>query len=207
MPKIHVIDTEGRWQGGNVDEQLWWPRVMWIDPGTVSGVAVVWFDPKALLVDDLTMPKVLLAYSEIFLSGPENGINGQVNRFMRLRRGLEGEAGLATGCESFTILKENQSYEFLSPVRIRAALEGRLSIMKPHGSETVGDGVPVWTQSPSDAITSFSNERLKNLRMYSPGPDHVNDAKRHDLLWIRKLKGRGMDFFQEAHGYEEGWFK
>lgn len=208
MPRITVLDQDGRWNPSNEDEYLWWPRVLWIDPGVVSGVAVVWFDPKALLVDDKKMVRVVLAYSELFLHGPENGINGQIHQFLRLRTKLDEEPGLATGCESFVPLKLNQDKDFLAPVRIRAGLDYELSKTKPHGADRIGNGVPLWTQSPTDAKAAFTNQRLEALRMHTPGPDHVDDAKRHDLLHIRRLKAKPGDLtlFKHMHGYEEGWF-
>lgn len=205
MPKIQVLDAEGRWDRSNVDEFLWWPRVLWMDPGTVSGVAITWFDPAALYRREKTV-KVLLAYAEMFLHGPENGQTGQVNHFVRLRQTLDEEVGLATGIESFVPRRLDQSHEFLSPVRIRAGVEERLGLTRRRGEEKIGSGVQLFTQSPSEAITAFSNDRLKQLRMYTPGPDHVNDAKRHTLLWIRKLIDN-RELFEHAHGHEEGWFQ
>jgi hypothetical protein len=203
VPKINVLDTEDRWDNRNEDEYLWWPRVQWIDPGTVSGVAVVWFDPWAVF-EGKTTAKTVLAYSEMFLSGPENGPNGQINRYLRLLRTLNQTPGLASGCESFTMRQLNQDWEFLAPVRIRAGLEARMS-MAPARKESE-TGITLFTQSPSDALTTFTNDRLKAQRMYTPGPDHINDAKRHCLLWIRKLRNAGIEFFEEAHGDEPGWW-
>lgn len=199
LPKIQVLDSEDRWSHTAEDEFLWWPRVLWIDPGGVSGVAVVWFDPIALFAG-ATMAKCVLAYSEMFLSGPEDGPNGQVNRYLRLRNALSGHPGLATGIESFTIRQFNQDWEFLAPVRIRAAISNRMSMIKP-------DPPTLWSQSPSDAMNAFTNGRLQELRMYTPGPDHINDAKRHALLWLRKLRSAGKEFFITAHGDEPGWWE
>ena len=89
MPKINLLDTESRWDSNNEDEFLWWPRVLWIDPGVTSGVAVVWFDPQALLIDNAKTAKVLLAYSEVFLHGPEYGLGGQIMRCLNLRSKLD----------------------------------------------------------------------------------------------------------------------
>ncbi|QLF84555.1 RuvC-like resolvase [Microbacterium phage Rie18] len=210
MPKITVLDQEGRWNRNNEDEYLWWPRVLWIDPGVVSGVAVIWFDPKALLVDDLKTAKVVLAYSEMFLHGEEYGRTGQIGTFLKLREKLDEEVGLATGCESFKVLQANSSEDFVAPIRIRSGIQQVMSTTTPlgwHKGEPIG--VPLFTQSPSDAINAFTNERLKALRMYTPGPDHINDAKRHCNLWIRRLKAQRdpMAAFRAAHGYEEGWFE
>lgn len=206
LPDIHILDQEERWDRNVEDEKLWWPRVMWIDPGVVSGVAVVWFDPDALF-NEAPLARTILAYSEWFLSGPENGRNGQIARFLAQRRVLASEVGLATGCESFVPRQMNFNPEFLAPVRIREGIEFTLSMTKPLGQEHINDGVPLFTQSPSDALGSFTNERLRLLRMYTPGPDHVNDAKRHALLWIRKLTGKdGEELFLDAHGNEDGWY-
>ncbi|AWY04528.1 resolvase [Microbacterium phage Krampus] len=209
MPKITVLDQEGRWNRNNEDEYLWWPRVLWIDPGVVSGVAVIWFDPKALLVDDLKTAKVVLAYSEMFLHGEEYGPTGQIGTYLKLREKLDEEIGLAAGCESFKVLQANSSEDFVAPIRIRSGIQQQMSCTRPlNWKKGEPIGVPLFTQSPSDAINAFTNERLKALRMYTPGPDHINDAKRHCLLWIRRLKAHRdpMAAFRAAHGYEEGWF-
>lgn len=205
LPEIKILDTEGRWNRESEDEHLWWPRVLWIDPGVISGVACIWFDPKALFEGKST-PKVLLAYTEMFLNGPEDGLNGQANRFLRVRRVLATEPGLATGSESFILRKLIMDDELLSPVRIRSKIEFDLSRRRREHEPHLPVGVPLFTQTPSDALTTFTNDRLKNLRLYTPGPDHINDAKRHCLLWIRKLPSRGRGFFDAAHGKEEGWW-
>ena len=209
MPKITVLDQDGRWNHTAEDEFQWWPRVLWIDPGGVSGVAVVWFDPKALLIDEKPTAKVVLAYSELYLRGPENV---QAMQFLRLQDKLDEEVGLATGCESFVPRQLNQDKDFLSPVRLRSKIDYELW-RKRNLSASVGrdggEGVTLHVQAPVDAMNAFTNERLKALRMYTEGPDHINDAKRHCLLHIRRLKGHGSDslnMFKLIHGYEEGWF-
>lgn len=207
MPKFYKKDPEGRWDSTNADEYLWWPRILWIDPGVVSGVAVLWFDPKALFGGQ-PIPRAILGYSELFLYGPEDGLNGQVNRFLRLRRSLDQEPGLLTGCESFVPRMMSQDEDFLAPVRIRAGIQARMSVMKPLGAEAVPEGgIPLYTQTPSDALTTYKNSRLKDLGMYTPGPDHVNDAKRHTLLRLRKIQHGTVEEFQEQFGHEDEWFE
>lgn len=198
MRDPYVLDMRERWNRNSEDEPLWWPRVLWIDPGTVSGVACVWFDPKAVF-DDLPIARQILAYSEQFLSGPEIGQTGQVARFIAEARYLGQETGLAVGVESFVPRQLNMSPEFLSPVRIGSAIAYGLSILD--------EPVKIYKQSPSDALRTFTNDRLRQVRMYTPGPDHVNDAKRHALLWLRKLRGAGREQFEELHGHEEGWWE
>lgn len=214
MPKINILDTEDRWDRSIEDEFLWWPRVQWIDPGGTSGLSQVWFDPKALF-EGKTTAKVVLAHSQMYLNGPETGANGQVNRYMRMARSLSYEhdsdepeyrPGLALGCESFRLRIVNADWEFLAPVRIRAALEDRLADWPNPLAGEDALGVPLHLQTPSDAKNAFTDDRLRQLRMYTPGPDHIRDSTRHCLLWIRKLRTAGLEFFKEAHGYEEGWF-
>lgn len=206
MPKIVVMDNEGdRWDGSHEDEHLYWPRVMWIDPGVVSGVAVIWFDPDQLF-NDAPIRQSILAYSEWFLSGPEDGRNGQVTRFLRTRKHLDSDTGLATGCESFVPRQLNMSQEFLAPVRIREKIQYTMSMTTPLGQEHLNDGIHLFAQSPSDALGSFNNGRLQTLGMYTPGPDHINDAKRHCLLWLRKLVPAGFEFFEKAHGSDDSWW-
>lgn len=206
MPKLRIVDVENRWNRENEeDEYLWWPRTQWIDPGGTSGVAILWFDPVALF-DEQPMARVLLAVSEMYLSGPETGINGQVNRFMRLHRTLNQEIGLATGSESFQLRTDNRDEDVLSPVRIRATIEYELSITKPVGEDKVGNGIPLHTQTPADAKGSYTNDRLRSLGLYTPGPDHINDAKRHALLHLRKVRAAGVEAFKLMHGNEEGWW-
>lgn len=223
LPKYTIMDVEDRWDDRIEDEIYFWPRVLWMDPGVVSGVAVLWFDPKAVFFGEVPIARQILAYSEVFLSGPENGTNGQINRYLRMRRALANEVlptgevvtapGLATGIESFVPRQLNMDEGFLAPVRLRAGIELALSLTVPdisnvddEGNPILGDGVPLFTQSPSDALSSFTNERLSILRMYTPGPDHINDAKRHTLLYLRKLKKRGIDEFKAIHGDNEVWW-
>lgn len=193
-----VLDGDGRWAAQNEDEYLWWPRILWIDPGVVSGVACIWFDPQALLRGE-PLRKCVLAWFETYLYGPENGRNGQINRFLRMRHLLAQETGLGTGVERFTLLRIERSEAFLSPVRIRAGIEYGVSMSRVNDSELL-------QQSPGDAMTTFTDARLKALGMYTPGPDHIRDGTRHCLLHIRKIGSLGKDAIEAVHGKEEGWW-
>lgn len=209
MPQYKIIDVEGRWNESNEDEFLWWPRVQWIDPGVTSGVCIIWFDPVALFGGQPTR-RSLLAITEMYLHGPESGVNGQANQFIRLHKTLNQQPGLAVGSESFVPLQFNQSWEFFAPMRLRSMIEFGLSRMTPTPWEeeaTVGDGITLHVQSPSDALTAFNNNRLRDMHLYTPGPDHINDAKRHALLWIRKVAAAGREAFEKFHGTEEGWWE
>lgn len=206
MPEIVILDQEGRWDRKTEDEWLWWPRTLWVDAGTVTGIATVWFDPKAVLEGQI-MAKCILAYSEMYVSGPEDGPNGQVNRILRVRRSLDQHTGLATGCETFKVLRADPTEEYVSSLRIRSKMEFAMSMTKPVGSEHIGRGIPLLGQAPADALNAFTPARLAALNMYTTASaQHTNDAKSHALLHIRRVKAGGLDLFKKLHGYEEGWF-
>lgn len=196
-PKI--LDTEERWRKEAEDEYLWWPRILWIDPGVVSGVACIWFDPKALL-GGKTLRRSVLAWHETYLYGSENGDNGQVSRFLRMSRILAQETGLAIGVERFTVMRIERSAAYLSPVRIRAAIEHQISVSRVGPKE-------ILVQSPGDAMTAFTDDRLRSLEMYTPGPDHIRDGTRHCLLHLRRMASIGREAFQQIHGHEDGWWE
>lgn len=200
-----VMDSAEVWDHDCEDEYLWWPRVLWIDPGDITGVSCVWFDPAALFAG-LKTPRCILAWSSRQISGAEDL---QIDQIMKIVAELGGPTGLAVGCESFVMQQFNMSDSFLAPVRLRAKLEFGLH----RGTKDETDGVvrrrKVATQSASDAKNTITDQRLKIMQMYTPGPDHIRDATRHCLLWLRRLRsdGRGPVFFRSWHGWEEDWFE
>ena len=199
MTDPKIIDSDGRWNADNEDEHLWWPRVLWIDPGTVSGVSCIWFDPQSL-IDGKPLRRSLLAWHETYLYGAEDGVNGQINRFLRLRHMVAGEPGLATGVERFTLLRIDRSEDFLSPVRIRSGISFAMSVSKKMPGTFL-------EQSPGDAMTTFTDARLRELGLFTPGPDHIRDATRHCLLHIRKVGSHGKEAIERIHGEEPGWWR
>lgn len=192
-----VRDSSDRWDSGSEDEMQFWPRVLWMDPGVLSGVAAVWFDPHALFIKQQPLPRCILAWWESYVGGPEND---QIDKFLDLARQMgDGPStpGLVLGVESFVMQQFNQSKEFLAPVRLRAKLEYAVPLWSP--------GRVVVSQSPSDALTTITDDRLKLWNMYTPGPDHIRDATRHCLLWIRKIRVAGLSGFRKWHGWDRAW--
>jgi len=44
---------------------------------------------------------------------------------------------------------------------------------------------PLYDKSkPGEVMNFISNEKLKRLDLYVPGPDHENDARRHLVTWL-----------------------
>jgi hypothetical protein len=199
----HVADTEGtRWDTGCEDEITWWPRVMWVDPGVVSGVSIIWFHPAALYAG-VSTTKCILAWWESYLRGPEDDQTCQLTEIVKQ---IGGPSGLAIGVETWIMQQMNQSQDFLSPVRLRAKIEYAL-----YKGLRENDGQirrrTIQGQSASEAKNAINDQRLKLMGMYTPGPDHVRDSTRHCVLWIRKLRNRGTVAFRAAHGWEKEWFE
>lgn len=193
LPVVPIIREDSRWDSNHEDEPEFWPRTFWIDPGVTSGIACTWFDPKAL-IEGKPIPRVVLATTVGYLHGPENK---QAHDFITIAEQLNRTPGLAIGSENFRVAQFNSSEEFLSPVRIRS----KLDFYYWRGGQVL------WDQSPSEAKTSITDERLTLWNMYVPGPDHIRDALRHNLLWLRKLRNVGREGLIRWHGNESDWWE
>lgn len=185
-----VIDCDGdRWKG----DMAAWPRTLWIDPGVTSGVAVVWWDPASLLCGRL-LQECVLAVAAGYIRGPEFK---QVDQFIELAATVHGgKKGLTAGGETFRVMTVKMEDDFLSPVRIRSMI----------AYDFYKRGRPFYGQSPSEAKTAFPDDRLKELGMYVPGPDHARDAVRHGLLWVKRLRGTNRARLTEIVGDRESWW-
>jgi len=199
-----IRDNADQWDMDAEDEHLWWPRILWVDPGDVSGLACVWFNPAKLFAGQ-RIGRCVLAFAESYVAGSEEDQTAQI--LTRVAE-LGGPSGLAVGVESFVNMRPDMSHSYLAPVRIRSKIEfGLYQGVKEWDGETRRRAIA--TQSASEALSVITDNRLKQLGLYTPGPDHIRDAMRHCVLWLRKLRanGRGMVYFRHVHGWEEGWFE
>jgi hypothetical protein len=82
--------------------------------------------------------------------------------------------------EDFTLRQFRMDRDLLSPVRITSAI----------GYVMWLGGRDYHVQSPGDAKTICSDERLREWRMYDSygGLKHARDADRHAILFLRKAK-------------------
>lgn len=200
-----VYNTEdGAWED-NEDEHTFWPRVMWVDAGVVTGIAVIWFHPMRLL--DIAAPtaRSILAWHVNFVTGDENQ---QAYEILRMVRGLGGPEGLAVGAEWFRVRSVNGTDDFLSSPRIVSKLEYGLW----RGTRD-WDGElrrrTLLRQEPSEIDKSErGDERLRLLRLYVPGADHRRDALKHGLLHLGKLRNLGMGArtaIERLYGWNGDW--
>lgn len=200
--KIKNKSARGQWNPEELEEEIaFWPSAFWIDPGVVTGCCVVWFDPIVLLdQQNGSMLKSVLAWSAWMESGGENH---QVRQLVKTIADIGGEH-LQVGVESFVPRRLDQSKAFLSPVRIRAALEfAAWSGIK--GWDGVRRNMSVVSQTPADAKNVVTDGRLREWNFWTPGPDHARDATRHALLYLRKLRAAGSSLLQTNHGSDPDW--
>jgi hypothetical protein len=181
-----------------------YPRTLWIDGGQHTGWAVVWFDPDVLFDPEKKPSRSIVAWWAGMVVGPE--INHIDFLMARIRmEGIGGE-GLLAGAEDFIVHEVKKDRSFLSSPRVAAMFEWAL-----HRGQREPDGVfrsrrMAPKQAPADAITTINDNRLKLMSMYLPGADHPRDATRHCVLWIRRLKNLGEEYYDAWHfaDQEEG---
>jgi len=200
--KPHVRDPE-RWDSDCEDEAQFWPRALWIDPGGTTGVSLVWFDPARLLDKNVPLIRSVIAWWGGYLHGSENM---QTHEVTMLVKKYGGPAGLAIGIEDFILQSSIKDRHLLAPVRLTASIEYALwRGLKEHDGE-VRKRTWAHKQSANDAKNVMTDERLKLWGMYTPGPDHIRDATRHSLLWLRRVRAIGTDLLARAHGWDGDWF-
>lgn len=154
-----------------------------IDPGGSTGICTVWYWPGGLGSAGVPMQKCLLAWEAACLYGSENEQTLQVLKWIAERSQDADSADLVI--EDFILRSAIKGRELLSPVRLTAALTYQLwrGIKIANGKKT---SFEPWLQSSNDAKNVMTDNRLKLMAMYTPGPDHARDATRHALMWLRK---------------------
>lgn len=172
-----------------VDFLEMFPRVLAIDPGGVTGWAVVWFDPEVIVNKSIAVDKAVVAWQAGVIAGGENGQIDQILGMMK-RHGVSNyeETGeMALVVEDFQLRTQIRSREVLSPVRLTAALDYVLykGVKCRDGQVRYYQRVP---QQATDAMNVVTDARLRMWDMYLPGPDHPRDATRHALLWLRRIR-------------------
>lgn len=80
--------------------------------------------------------------------------------------------------ESFILRQFSKDPNLLSPVRITASIAQDLWMHRRY----------YFTQSPAEAKTTATDERLKNWELYDShgGMNHARDADRHAITFLRK---------------------
>lgn len=160
-----------------------YPAVTALDPGGESGLTTVWYDPAAMMDTAWPLQRSLRAWQSAVVRGTENYQVLQIIRWLKARSVAPHNLVI----EDFILQSFLPGREVLSPVRITAAVEYQCwrGFLGKGGKKKTYE---VHRQSPSDALSTITDERLKLHAMYTPGPDHARDSSRHALLYLRKVR-------------------
>jgi hypothetical protein len=144
-----------------------------VDPGGVTGWA--WAKVEGGVIVDSRRGQVECRRDEI----------KGTDRILNLMRYANDVCPLnAIVVEDFILRLGTKDRSLLSPVRLTAMLEYGLSV-----DSDLMDLLPIVLQSPSDAKSTITDDRLKLAGMWIRGLPHARDATRHLLLYLRKLDG------------------
>jgi hypothetical protein len=166
--------------------------VIALDPGGTTGWSLFdvhpesLFDPEVSILENINFwthgqidcgsTKGNLGVS----SHPGISTSGEAAGVEELVGLVDSWPGAALVIEDFIIRQYNQSRDFLSPVRITAALSQHIWREKR----------TYFVQQPSLAKTTVTDDRLRNWNLYARagGLNHARDADRHVITFLRRCK-------------------
>ncbi len=145
--------------------------VMAVDPGFISGVTIIGV-PYLSMYGNSPYHR---SYFEMFeVSG------GYTSQALEICDASREFYPLALIVESFYPAKPITSEEYLSPVhvgdRIAFCIETKYIV------------TPFFWQTPSQAMETAPDSRLKAWGLYKPGPDHMKDSTRHVVTFLRRCR-------------------
>lgn len=163
-----------------------------VDPGGSTGICTVWYSLKMLADPHTPLQQSLFAWQSAGLHGGENEQTLEVLRWLANRSAGPDLSDIVI--EDFILGSAIKDRELLSPVRIGHKIDYQLwrGVRVASGHRVSFE--PYW-QLANDAKRVMTDQRLKIMSMYTPGPDHARDATRHAILWLRKHRA---DLLREA---------
>lgn len=198
-PTVYNPD-DGAWQD-NVDEITFWPRITWMDCGSNTGLATIWFHPVRLLDMELATSRSILAWYVNHTRGPENE---QAVELLRYVKGIVGTEGCAVGLEKFTVRTVKSGDEFLSSPRVAAKVDLGLYMGLRNEQGDLRRIAALW-QDPTDVVNERRDAQLQQLGMWVPGRDDRRDALKHCLLHLQRIRVAGMGSFEKIYGWTPEW--
>lgn len=156
--------------------------VIAIDPGGTTGWSFLCVEPYALSdAEEKVLGNITThCHGELSSNVGGNSADGEAICVDDLWEFIEAWPNAAIVIEDFVIRNNDRSRQFLSPVRITAQLEYLCwKYNRKH-----------FRQTPADAKTTVSDDRLKSWRLYDSdgGLGHARDADRHAILFLRRAK-------------------
>ena len=145
--------------------------VMGVDPGFTSGVTIIGV-PYLSMYGNSPYHR---SYFEMFeVSG------NYASQALEIVDATREFFPLALVVESFYPAKPITSEEYLSPVHVG----DRIAFCV----ETHYVLCPFFWQTPSQAMETAPDSRLKLWNLYKPGPDHMKDSTRHVVTFLRRCR-------------------
>lgn len=170
------------------DREPRWVSVFTVDPGERTGWAWLCYERSRLATDGahgavkigLELSYAMCMQGEM-PSVKEDEATDEIRRYVRRsseRAASHVATDVSTVCiiEDFTLRERTMDSSLLSPVRLGAKVAYGMYL----------DEVPVYWQSPSDAKSTITDDRLQRWGLWRKGAPHANDAMRHLILWLRK---------------------
>jgi len=162
-------------------------QVVSFDPGGTTGWAVFEVHDVAMWSADYP----ITANVSWWAAGEYGGrLDDQADQMVELCSHWETAEVVS---ERFTLRKFLPEPSVLDPVRLNAKLQYAIRPRR------------VWPQDPSLAMTTVTDDRLRDMGYYSHeylvGKPHARDAVRHALTWMRRRK---EDFREHGVGWTPG---
>jgi hypothetical protein len=163
-------------------------EVFAVDPGGTTG----WAWCSLPVAPFLELRHDLIAELE-FDCGQVDGLeNAQTSQLMQIMYDLRFDGGPLI-IEDFVLRKFTKDADLLAPVRITARLEYAVEV----GCWMV-DGIPtragtfrqfkIRKQQPSLAMSTVTDDRLREWGLWEVGQPHARDALRHAVTFLRRAK-------------------
>lgn len=144
---------------------------MGVDPGGTSGVTIIGVHERTIYRD---YPGKISYFETFEVSG------SYTQQALDITDASREFYPLALIVESFYPAKPITSEEYLSPLRVGERIAFCV--------ETHYIICPFFWQTPSQAMSTAPDSRLKAWGLYRPGPDHMKDSTRHAITFIRRTK-------------------
>lgn len=183
--------------------------VISLDPGGTTGWSVMDVHPEALTDPDVPILGNinLWSHGQVDCGSTKGNLGTSSHAGISTTGEAAGVAELVGLCrswpgacvviEDFIVRRFDQSRDFLSPIRITAAISQWL--WQQNRSYFV--------QQPAYAKTTATDDRLRHWGLYerSGGQNHARDADRHSITFLRKCKA-DKEFRERAfpHLYSPG---
>lgn len=166
--------------------------VIAIDPGGTTGWSRITVHPEALLEPQADLFENIFEHQHGQVdcgvrrgnlgTSLHGGISteGEFSGIYDLVEFIRAWPSAAVVIEDFQLRQMRMDRDLLSPVRITAGI----------GTQMWLDGRDYHVQMPADAMSTCSDKRLREWRMYDEagGLQHARDADRHAILFLKKAK-------------------